>query len=194
MNKPGFTTLRAFSLIEATIVLGVVALVMGALWVAASKTQERLSINRTATAITQLAAGAQRLFKLSDYPTAAYTGSSGYLVMSPTAVAAGLVPSDMATATTFKLATGTDWFIQLIGPTSFGNNSILIGGTVTSTTLATQVLATVATSARKELQRAGCGVSNQSTAAITVNLNAPELIVCPSDSGGTRIFFYFRPG
>jgi len=82
-------TRRAFSLIEAVVVLAVVALVIGGIWGAASAIRSAQRINDLATAIIQVAKGAQQLFPYDTYPTA-----TGGISVTTTAFNAGLAPKD----------------------------------------------------------------------------------------------------
>lgn len=82
--------LRAFSLIESVIVLGVVALVLGAIWAGASRVRELQRLNEAAAIITQ-AAYKRDLFPIQAYPT---TNGSGINVTS-TAINSGVLPANM---------------------------------------------------------------------------------------------------
>lgn len=81
---------RGFSLIEAAIVLGVVGIVIGGIWYAATSVIQSQRINDTAAGILQIASGARRLFSHADYPTTASTDTT----VTSTVVSAGLFPAD----------------------------------------------------------------------------------------------------
>ena len=80
---------KGFSLIESAIVLGVVGLVIGGIWVAASAVNSNLRMSNTVVAILQMVQGGQKLFPLQSYPTAV-----GYTFSMNTMQAAGVLPGD----------------------------------------------------------------------------------------------------
>ena len=104
---------RAFSLIEAAIVLGVVGLVIGGIWVGAAAISERHQITRQSTAILQIVAGARQLFPAENYPSVDHT----FTWTTPAMVSAGLISSE------FPLLDGCCYV-----PTVFGNGSKLGAG------------------------------------------------------------------
>lgn len=60
---------RAFSLIESAIVLGIVGLVIGVLWVAASDVMERHKVNRTVQQITHMVNCVRNLVTPTEIPS-----------------------------------------------------------------------------------------------------------------------------
>lgn len=60
---------KGFSLVEAAIVLGVVGLVIGGIWVAASAVQSTYKNNEVATAVLQLSKGIQSKVSFATYPS-----------------------------------------------------------------------------------------------------------------------------
>lgn len=62
-------TCRGFSLVEAAIILGVVGLVIGAIWAVAADVRNAEKINATAKGLLFTASEARRLFPLANYPT-----------------------------------------------------------------------------------------------------------------------------
>lgn len=88
-----FRLARGFSLVEAAIVLGVVGLVIGGIWVAASEIRYANKINNTAKNILLVAENARRVLPFSAYPSTlgvitSVTGLAG---------AAGIFPADFTT-------------------------------------------------------------------------------------------------
>lgn len=81
---------RAFSLIEAAIVLGVIGLVIGAVWAATDTVRQRNKANRVAQNILFMVSKARKIFPPSEYPAACCTGTN----VTSTAISAGVVPKD----------------------------------------------------------------------------------------------------
>lgn len=81
---------NGFSLIEAAIVLGIVGLVIGGIWVAASTISFKMNMNRTVTAVGQTYENMKRLYK-KQTTLGAGTQVQGALLRS-------LVPADHLSA------------------------------------------------------------------------------------------------
>jgi len=79
---------RAFSLIEVAIVLAIVGLVIGGIWVAATRVRQASTVVDAATIVTHLVTGAQRLFTPDTYPTSYGAETS----ITSTSFNAGLAP------------------------------------------------------------------------------------------------------
>jgi hypothetical protein len=77
---------RGFNLIEAAIVLGVVGLVIGGIWVAATAVNSNWQNSRTQQQIVQIVANSRSLFNRQSLPNADVTSAL---------IAAGAIPSDM---------------------------------------------------------------------------------------------------
>jgi hypothetical protein len=60
---------RGFNLIEAAIVLGVIGLVIGGIWVAASDVSSKMRVNETAQGILKIVSAARPLLPFSSYPS-----------------------------------------------------------------------------------------------------------------------------
>lgn len=65
-NRQGCCSQRAFSLIEAVIVLSIVAMVLGGIWAAASTVRENLTINETMTGILTTAENIRTTLSAGD--------------------------------------------------------------------------------------------------------------------------------
>lgn len=76
---------RAFSLIESAIVLGVVGLIIGGIWLAASTVQENLRISKTVEGILFIAMRAQETMPRSE-------GTASWRDITTAAIAMGMVP------------------------------------------------------------------------------------------------------
>ena len=79
---------RAFSLVEAAVVLGVVGLVIGGLWAAASDVRQRLHLQHTAGSAISIVFAARALLPFQTYPTTDNTWSSITAMLN----AAGVLP------------------------------------------------------------------------------------------------------
>ncbi len=60
---------RGFNLVEAAVVLGIIGLVIGGIWVAASSITQNMRINETAMGILTTINNSRKLFPLAAYPT-----------------------------------------------------------------------------------------------------------------------------
>ena len=85
------TPRRGFNLIESAIVLGVVGVVLGALWVTASAVMERWKVNRVSEALLQIDQEARKLFPPQLWPSA----PGGSTSTTYTLIKIGAVPKDM---------------------------------------------------------------------------------------------------
>lgn len=96
--------MKGFNLIEAAVVLGVIGLVIGGIWIAATSVTQSQRINHTAAGILQIAANARRIFSHSDYPTSSGSTTN----VTSTAAAANIFPTD------FKYTSGV-WATSPVG-------------------------------------------------------------------------------
>jgi len=81
---------RAFTLTEIAIVLGMMGLVLGAIWTAASSVYTNQRSLHGATAVMQVAQGVRALFGSSN--TTGYTATAN---MTPALLSAGIIPTDL---------------------------------------------------------------------------------------------------
>ena len=79
---------KGFNLIEAAIVLGVVGLVIGGIWVAASAVMENIKVNKTVEGVFTIARNAQNLISRAD------SAAMGAIDMVPMFINAKIVPED----------------------------------------------------------------------------------------------------
>ena len=97
---------RGFNLIEAAIVLGVVGLVIGGIWAAASAVNQKLAISRDYQLILSAVAKARELS----------AGQSGNITWNgTTAVASGIFPENLLKGSTVYSNTGASVIIQYLG-------------------------------------------------------------------------------
>jgi len=82
------TPKRGFTLTEIAIVLGIIGLILGAIWVAAAAVYNNLRVSKANTAILQIAQGVRSL-----YATSNNVGAAGDLTAQM--VNAGVIPSDL---------------------------------------------------------------------------------------------------
>jgi len=81
IHKTG--NLRGFSLIEAAIVLGIIALVVGGIWTAASSVRERRRISETYTGVIESAYNLKRTFNGNTVGTSFANWDAARLGMTP---------------------------------------------------------------------------------------------------------------
>lgn len=89
MNKPfppQLFKLAAFSLIEAVIVLGVIALVVAGIWIAAAHVQQSRKVGAISETIMLAARNAQRIYSRQTYPSTI----NSYLDVTQSAVNSGV--------------------------------------------------------------------------------------------------------
>lgn len=186
---------EAFTLIEAAIVLGVVGLIIGGIWVAANAVQQRMHVNVAANAITTMITGIHQKVPLATYATVAYNGTVGYTTLDRTVIALGLVPPNLVISpSNFQLMPGSNWGVQLIGPTVYAPNAILLFGSVRDSAAASTLFSMVTIRWKNELVRAGCTDSAISATPVLADLTNPSVVICPADADGSWIYFYFKPG
>jgi len=85
---------KAFSLIEAAIVLGIVGLVLGGIWVAAASVSSRNRVNDAVTGTAMLFDKARKMFANVDFNTYTDSTDSDFLIASK------LVPPNWINGTT----------------------------------------------------------------------------------------------
>lgn len=102
---------RGFSLIEAAIVLGIVGLVIGGIWVAASTVSRNMTNSRMLEATLVMIEKAQRIYKGKP----PFSGSTD---LDATFIAAGIVPRDLVNGTSIRSPWG--------GTITIGGNSTTI--------------------------------------------------------------------
>lgn len=87
--KPGTFPTRGFNLVEAAIVLGVVGLVIGGIWIAASAASETYKVNKSVEGMFQTSRNIQNTIPKSN---ASVIGNNGDMV--PIVINANLAPAD----------------------------------------------------------------------------------------------------
>ncbi len=85
---------KGFTLTEIAIVLGIMGLVLGAIWVAASGVYNNLRVNNATTAVMQIAQGVRAL-----YATSATTGYTSVTNMTSSLITAHAVPNNLVNGT-----------------------------------------------------------------------------------------------
>jgi len=85
---------RGFSLIEAAIVLGIISLVIGGIWTAASSVRQAQRVNEITVGIMQIATTAHKIFRYSDYPQSQTTITN----VTDIAFASGIIPANFHAA------------------------------------------------------------------------------------------------
>jgi len=104
-NRKNMRTHSGFNLVEAAIVLGVVGLVIGGIWVAASTLRQNMLVNQTASAIQTIVSEANKIYTNMPRPAAATN-------LTPLMIQSGAIPSDLVMGTTAKTPWGTSLAVQ----------------------------------------------------------------------------------
>jgi prepilin-type N-terminal cleavage/methylation domain-containing protein len=86
---------KGFTLTEIAIVLGIMGLILGAIWTAASSVYSNQRVHQANTAIMQIAQGVRAL-----YATASTTGYTSVTDITPMLITAGALPSNLVNGTT----------------------------------------------------------------------------------------------
>lgn len=110
-NEGPSVCLAGFSLIEAAIVLGVVGLVIGGIWVAASAVQEGMRLNKAIQALTVISSKATTVFGPADIEA---LGTQYYNIES-VMIDMGAVPADMAQNGSIIDPWGRPMVVRLVG-------------------------------------------------------------------------------
>jgi len=188
---------RAFSLVEAAIVLAVVALVLGGIWAASMAVQRSQAVARAQGAIIAIATNMQGLYGAgsSEFPIVDAAATGGRITVNSTIISAGLVPADMVYNGTIQILNGIGWNIQLIGTRPFADNSIAITGRSKDKTTASRLLNSVINTAKSELLSADCWDGDNLATMVswsTPNPRPSAPLQCASGTNGTTMGFYFR--
>jgi prepilin-type N-terminal cleavage/methylation domain-containing protein len=85
---------KGFTLTEIAIVLGIIGLILGAIWTAAASVYANQRLTHTNTAILGVAQGIRSL-----YSTSSSTGYAAATLITPAMVSAGIIPTDLAAGT-----------------------------------------------------------------------------------------------
>jgi type II secretory pathway pseudopilin PulG len=91
---------RGFNLVESAIVLGVVGVVLGALWATASSFNESYKVNKTVEGISSIVRNIQNLI---GYESSARIGS---MQLNQTLISAGAIPKDWVNGSNIKTPLG----------------------------------------------------------------------------------------
>ncbi|HEU0117109.1 MAG TPA: type 4 pilus major pilin [Alphaproteobacteria bacterium] len=92
IRKNNQTSLRGFTLTEIAIVLGIIGLILGAIWIAASAVYNNLRVSKATTELLQMAQSVRAL-----YATTATTGDAAGTDETQNYCKAAIFPSDMVT-------------------------------------------------------------------------------------------------
>lgn len=106
-----------FSLIEAAIVLGIVGLVIGGIWVAASAVNEKFQTNQTIRNILLTCTNAQRI-----YPARKMPASTFGTTITQTSIRSGIFPSDWSNGRYLD-----EWHVYVQGKLYISGTAILDG-------------------------------------------------------------------
>ena len=102
---------RGFSLIEAAIVLGVVGLVIGGIWIAASAVSDHSKVNSTLSGVVKACDKAASLFVRRMLPSGSYEQD----ILSA-AIAVNAFPTDWVKGSTVKSPIGGNILMSILGP------------------------------------------------------------------------------
>jgi len=192
---------KAFSLIEAAIVLGIVGLVVGGIWIAADMQRRAYGVADAEKAVLSIATGARNLFPLSNgmYPTG--SGSGVAINITTTVIKSGLVPQNLISTSnnSIRILNGTSWSIYLNGVLAGQNNSISLAGWAPDSASASRLVNAVIGAAGKSLLAyADCWDGTSMSTYVYWNGSvwppASPLICPPPGSGGqVSVGFYFYP-
>ena len=107
---------KGFTLTEIAIVLGIIGLILGAIWVAASSVYANQKVSKAITAQLQIAQGIRAL-----YGNSANTGSAAFTDITTNMCSAGVFPTDMVVAcgtTAATVAISDPWINGVAGGTT----------------------------------------------------------------------------
>lgn len=96
-------------MVEAAIVLGVVGLVIGGIWIAASSVSENHKVTETAKGILSIVHGTRALVTPVDYPSTNMTSTT----ITPLLIAAKIIPSSLVQGNNAVTPWGTYLHVSL---------------------------------------------------------------------------------
>lgn len=194
LNRRRHSARRGFNLIEAAIVLGIVGLVVGGIWVAATSVYANL---RSKTATDQLLKIGQGV--RSMYATSSNLGNAA-LDMTPFMAQSGVLPNDTLT-TAPNLATAANtvnpWGGQVgvVAPVNNATNFIVQFNNIPSKACVDFVLRNTGVSRDSGMTAVYYGVTGAVNAPLGANIamapgvalsNANAALICDTAGGGIR--------
>lgn len=184
---------KGFTLTEIAIVLGIIGLILGAIWVAAASVYNNQKVNRANTEIISIMQGIRTL-----YATQSSTGVGAATDLTSAMISAGIPPSDMVNGTT------------LFDPWSSGATGILTPASADSITIAmtnvpqaacTSLISTVAGTGRDPTLFAANSAATSAIAASDAIATASPLAAavtpsaavtkCTAAAGNQKVSFGF---
>lgn len=115
--------LRGFTLTEAAIVLGIVGLILGAIWVAAAAVYNNLRVSTTSTQLLQMVQNIRSMHATQQTMDTTLTGHAGAVTLAQ----AGAIPKDMLNDQQNPTQVRNVWGEQ-VGITSFTVNAVAGAG------------------------------------------------------------------
>ncbi|MFA5041207.1 MAG: type II secretion system protein [Bdellovibrionales bacterium] len=156
---------KGFTLTEIAIVLGIMGLVLGAIWVAAAGVYNNLRVNNATTAVMQIAQGIRAL-----YATSATTGYSSVTDMTSSLITAHAVPNNLVNGT--ELSGPFPGGATVIYATSDGNGFVVTMSAVSKANCISLLTAVAGTGRDPGLFKADAATGNPSTGDAAATGNA----------------------
>lgn len=149
VHRPLSRLRKGFNLIETAIVLGVVGLVIGGIWVAASAAYDRQKSNELASTILRMVDGTRTLFPMNAWPAE----STGYTSITSLLIQAGYVP--LFSGGTAKTPWGDSFNCNLLYP-PMTNKTIYFHIPVPTQLAANRIVESIIKTARGGLEAILC--------------------------------------
>lgn len=178
--------LKGFTLTEIAIVLGIIGLILGAIWVAASAVFGNQRLAKANTEILQVVQGSRTL-----YNTASTTGESNGTSLTEALINAGFFPSDMVSGTTGLTPWGGSTRLNIYSQTaSVTGDAILVEFSNLSTAACVGLLTGLTGAGRDAgLWNAYANSASKASASLTTGTSFPVTLTTANTSCSTSSAF-----
>lgn len=187
---------RGFNLVETAIVLGLVGLVIGAIWIAASALSESYKASETQKGLMVLASNLQR-----NLPYASYPSTGGLALQGAPVVAMKAGPDNWIRGTEYYTPYNTQITFMLYASDTLPSGSVprvphfRITFTTPTKAQANSLIRLLANRASQfGLTYAYCGPAGTSTIEWGANIPFSGFPTCSTDTNGVTIRLFFAAG
>lgn len=179
---------HGFNLIEAAVVLGVVGLVIGGIWTAASAVSVNIQNAQSARALLQTVYSIRHFYADRKWSAELQVGA-GQTNIANLAESANLIAPDIKrnSAGRLELPSGHQvWGISIMAPPMVTQTNIYIQINPIPQEYANKLILELHKAGRQHIRRIFCNRSGEAAVDYAWNLNAP----CPANTNNLVLYFY----